>query len=388
MRYTNPMRGILRTLLIAAVAAVFTGGILAHSASGVTVPASGQTTTTSQIRVAIPIPGVTEPCGTAETALQTGGGNRGNCVEDLGTYIAGFYRYFSGVIGLLATVIVMWGGIKWITAGGNASRVSDAKDTIYSALIAILLTLGSFVLLRAINPQLLDLSLPSIADVRSIELGGRCEDMVGYSISPIVDCGLATASNASGNRVQCLWDSCSNQSQLCAPPATVTQVGPSTYSCQEVLHLCESLDNDNALPAWCQRVDQLMQQVTQGSAPKFDVLGCGFNQVQAGGDECVLGMLFSTMQNNPIYHERFEDGYEPKFYDCFTQEAENVCWEWHDEDARDFKVPKDCGGQTLCANLGASPRPVSGADGGCIRRISDGSFKCWEVPKIRPIGQY
>lgn len=72
----------------------------------------------------------------------------------IGVWFSAIYIFFSGVVGILAAVMVMYGGLKWLTAGGNASRVTDAKDTIYSAIIAIILTLGAYVLLYTINPDL------------------------------------------------------------------------------------------------------------------------------------------------------------------------------------------------------------------------------------------
>ncbi len=72
----------------------------------------------------------------------------------LGEWVAAAYAFFSGAIGILAAVMVLWGGFRWLTAAGNSSRVDAAKETIYSAIIALVLTLGAFVLLNTINPEL------------------------------------------------------------------------------------------------------------------------------------------------------------------------------------------------------------------------------------------
>lgn len=71
-----------------------------------------------------------------------------------GEWIAAVYIFLSGVMGVLAAVMVLWGGIKWLTASGNVGRVQDAKQTIYSAIIALLLTFGAYTLLNTINPEL------------------------------------------------------------------------------------------------------------------------------------------------------------------------------------------------------------------------------------------
>lgn len=89
----------------------------------------------------------------------------------LGQWIAAVYAFLAGALAIVAAVMVMWGGFKWLTASGNTGRVQDAKETIYSAIIAILLILGAYILLWTINPQLV-----KIADLSSlIKPVGRIE---------------------------------------------------------------------------------------------------------------------------------------------------------------------------------------------------------------------
>lgn len=85
-------------------------------------------------------------------------------------YVRAVYVYFVWIVGILATVMVMYGGIQWITAAGNSSRIENAKSTMNSAFIAIVLTLTSFLLLRLINPALVTISDLSILTVPTILL--------------------------------------------------------------------------------------------------------------------------------------------------------------------------------------------------------------------------
>ena len=75
----------------------------------------------------------------------------------IGEWVSAVYIFLSGTMGIIAALMVMWGGIKWMTASGNISKIADAKETIYSALIALLLTLGAYILLNTINPQLVQI---------------------------------------------------------------------------------------------------------------------------------------------------------------------------------------------------------------------------------------
>ena len=74
--------------------------------------------------------------------------------DSLGEYIIAIYNYGVGLVSVLAVVMIMLGGYKWIFAAGNASKIGEAKSTIISALVGLILALGSFLLLNAINPEL------------------------------------------------------------------------------------------------------------------------------------------------------------------------------------------------------------------------------------------
>ncbi|MFH0828906.1 MAG: lytic transglycosylase domain-containing protein [Candidatus Kerfeldbacteria bacterium] len=71
-------------------------------------------------------------------------------------YLSAFYIYFIGVIGILAVVMIMYGGYHYITALGNPQRMNKGKEIISSAIIGLILALTSFLLLRTINPALVN----------------------------------------------------------------------------------------------------------------------------------------------------------------------------------------------------------------------------------------
>ncbi|XOU94435.1 MAG: pilin [Candidatus Kerfeldbacteria bacterium] len=83
-------------------------------------------------------------------------------VKNLQCFIVGIYVYFSGVAGILATVMIMYGGVKYVISMGNPSRMGDAKDTIFSAVVGLVLVLGAYVLLNLINPNITTLKVPGL----------------------------------------------------------------------------------------------------------------------------------------------------------------------------------------------------------------------------------
>ena len=80
---------------------------------------------------------------------------------DLNELVAWFYYFIVGIAGLAAFGSLIWGGFLWLTSAGNASRISEAKERINSALWGLILILASYLILKAINPELVTLNLPS-----------------------------------------------------------------------------------------------------------------------------------------------------------------------------------------------------------------------------------
>ena len=92
--------------------------------------------------------------------------------DSIGKYITEVYKYLIGIVGILATVVMMIGGVIWIGAGGNASRISEAKAWISGALMGLVLTLSSYMILNTINPDLVTMKK---LDIKPIKPLGCCE---------------------------------------------------------------------------------------------------------------------------------------------------------------------------------------------------------------------
>jgi len=67
-----------------------------------------------------------------------------------------------GLITILALTQMIIGGITYILAAGNAAKVEEAKDMISQALLGIGILLISYLLLRTINPDLVNLRNPNL----------------------------------------------------------------------------------------------------------------------------------------------------------------------------------------------------------------------------------
>ena len=83
--------------------------------------------------------------------------------EGLPQYINYLFIFGLSLIAFLALGQMMLGGLTYILAAGNAAKVEDAKETIKQALLGLGLLLVSYLLLRTINPDLVNLRNPNLA---------------------------------------------------------------------------------------------------------------------------------------------------------------------------------------------------------------------------------
>ena len=83
--------------------------------------------------------------------------------KPIADYIRAVYSYAIGIVGILAAVVLMIGGVMWITAGGNTSNIGEAKAMITASLSGLVLVLTSYFILNQINPALVNLQVTEIA---------------------------------------------------------------------------------------------------------------------------------------------------------------------------------------------------------------------------------
>ena len=57
--------------------------------------------------------------------------------DSLGTILSTVIKVFSIIVGVVSVIMIIVGGFKYITSGGNDSNVAGAKNTIMYALIGL-----------------------------------------------------------------------------------------------------------------------------------------------------------------------------------------------------------------------------------------------------------
>ena len=82
----------------------------------------------------------------------TGGIALGN--EDLIVTATRIINVALGLLGIVAVVIILIGGFKWMTAGGNDEGVTEARKLIFSGIIGIAIILSAWAIARFVLVQL------------------------------------------------------------------------------------------------------------------------------------------------------------------------------------------------------------------------------------------
>lgn len=71
-----------------------------------------------------------------------GGGGTTNLSDVLRLII----NIFSIIVGFLAVIMIIWGGLRYITSGGDSGKITSAKNTIiYAILGLIIVALAQFI---------------------------------------------------------------------------------------------------------------------------------------------------------------------------------------------------------------------------------------------------
>jgi len=119
--------------------------------------------------------------------------NKMMCIPWIAEYIVGIYKYGIGVAGILAAIVLMWGGVVWLTAGGNQQRVTEAQGWIKGSLTGIVLLMTSYLILYQINPDLTIFNAVKIKQIPEMNI----EEEYLYESTTDYESGLSDSTNVS-----------------------------------------------------------------------------------------------------------------------------------------------------------------------------------------------
>ena len=75
---------------------------------------------------------------------------------DIRTTAAKIINVALGLLGIIAVVIILIGGFKWMTAGGNEEKVGEAKKLISAGVIGLVIIITSYAIANFVLTSLLE----------------------------------------------------------------------------------------------------------------------------------------------------------------------------------------------------------------------------------------
>ena len=100
----------------------------------------------------------------------------------LGGYLVSLYNFLLAAVGIIAMVMIVYGGFRYMTSAGNPATMADAKDIVYSSIIGLALALLSWIIVNTINPELIFTTGPGMpsANLPSASIGGNVPGSCAY----------------------------------------------------------------------------------------------------------------------------------------------------------------------------------------------------------------
>lgn len=101
----------------------------------------------------------------------SGGGTNFNVLcsltaNNIGSVISSVVTILLIAAALIALFFLIWGGIRWITSGGDKSKVESARNTIIASIIGLVIALLAFfiitIVLGIFGLSLTNLTLPKV----------------------------------------------------------------------------------------------------------------------------------------------------------------------------------------------------------------------------------
>ena len=89
----------------------------------------------------------TDPAGEIQSGIDAVGGG-GSTADDLPKLIKSIINVLLFVVGAVAVIMIIMGGIRYVTSNGDQTHVKAAKDTILYSVIGLVVALLAFAIVN------------------------------------------------------------------------------------------------------------------------------------------------------------------------------------------------------------------------------------------------
>lgn len=79
--------------------------------------------------------------------------------------VDGVFTKFSNIalyaVGAISVIMLIWGGLRYITSGGDSKKITDAKNTILYAIIGLVIAVLAFAIINFVLNAIGSVSVPA-----------------------------------------------------------------------------------------------------------------------------------------------------------------------------------------------------------------------------------
>ncbi|MFH1823010.1 MAG: pilin, partial [Patescibacteria group bacterium] len=183
----------------------------------------------------------------------------------IGEYIKAIYKYAVGVVGILAAVVLMFGGVLWLTAGGNPERIGNAKSWISASLTGLILAFLSYAILATINPALVNFTIIGV-DEPGERITGCCPELkTTGKCNAYVKEDECKSGWIEGNSYTCEDDKCVKaETGCCLYDYGILGILAGYRSCKAyiTLYSCNKLPSSIKSPSWINNLECQTSKLT------------------------------------------------------------------------------------------------------------------------------
>ncbi len=75
--------------------------------------------------------------------------------------VGNIIRIVLGLLGLIFLILVIYGGLRWMTAQGDSSAIESSRDTIVHAVIGLVIVLSAYTITAFVFDKLTQIETPT-----------------------------------------------------------------------------------------------------------------------------------------------------------------------------------------------------------------------------------
>ncbi|MFA5024555.1 MAG: pilin [Patescibacteria group bacterium] len=259
----------------------------------------------------------------------------------LSRYIKAIYNYGLGIAGILAAIVLMGGGILWLTSGGESSRITQAKDLIIGSITGLIILFCSWIILNTVNPNLLSFKLLETTVIKKMSY--CCDPEKGNVVMSDRD-GKCSSGTVCQGSLECVNDgnnkfSCIDKSKfICCEYKKTTNYGV-VVKCLSVKTGCPATpsgyDYSTYYKTYCGNKEIIAKNCLAGSCSEKD-----------DGDKCEG--INTNVSSCYCYNEIAWLGKGKEGQPCGNEKGSSCLKNGSKCDNHDYNGGRDCGDDLFC----------------------------------------